>query len=151
MNYIIFNKDNCEFFVDGYMSCVEDLNNSGVELATRQDIIEGISKQPNNYHVFVGIDSGEVVATASLIMEKKLRYKQKCCHIEDVAVRPDKRHMGYGKQIVQCCINTAKQYNCYKVKLNCHPRLVAFYANQGISEMQMHMFSSINTANKLAN
>lgn len=144
MKYVILNKDNCNFFVDGYLECVKELNNAGVELATREDVTESINNMPSNVTVFVGIENGEVICTASLIMERKLRYKQACCHIEDVAVRSDKRGMGYGKQIVSCCIETAKNYKCYKVKLNCEPHLVSFYANLGISEMQMHMFSSIN-------
>lgn len=151
MDYVILNKDNCKFFVDGYIRCVEDLNSAGVQLSTRNEIVENIANQQNNTFVVVCIKDGEVVATAALIMEQKLRYKQKCCHIEDVAVRSDKRHLGYGKQIVQYCIDMAKSHNCYKVKLNCHPKLVAFYMNQGITEIQMHMSSTINTANKTVN
>lgn len=151
MKYIILNKDNYSFFIDGYLECVKELNSAGVELSTKEDIKEIINTLPSNIFVLVGIEDGEVICTASLIMERKLRYKQVCCHIEDVAVRADKRGMGYGKQIVSCCIETAKNYNCYKVKLSCSQHLVSFYSSLGISEIQMHMSSSINMANKLAN
>ena len=144
MNYVILNKDNYKFFVDGYLECIKDLNNENVELSSAEDMEYMMKNQSSNITVFVGIEDGEVVCTATLIMERKLRYKQPCCHIEDVAVKSDKRKEGYGKQIVQCCIDTAQKYKCYKVKLNCAPHLVSFYANLGISDMQMHMYHNIN-------
>lgn len=72
-----------------------------------------------------------IVATATVIMEKKLRYNQLCCHIEDVGVHSEFRHRGYGHKMVEYCINIAKQNRCYKIKLNCNESLVSFYTKIG--------------------
>ena len=85
-------------------------------------------------------DDNKIVATATVIMEKKLRYSQLCCHIEDVGVHPDFRNKGYGKEIVEYCIKVAKANNCYKIKLNCADSLIQFYEKLGFELNGNHMY-----------
>lgn len=125
--------------ISQYLECVASLNNSGVLLCDEESIKFALEARPSNILTFVGIVDNNIVCTATTIMERKLRYKQLCCHIEDVAVHPSQQGKGYGKEIVDHCIKVAKKNNCYKVKLNCNPSLVEFYKKIGFDDGGMHM------------
>lgn len=133
----ILNKDDN---IEQYLSCVGDLMKSGGDRATVADIEYSLSARPSNIITFVGLnDVRDIVSTATVIMEKKLRYKQLCCHIEDVGVAPCCRGQGYGKQIVEYCVNVAKTNGCYKIKLNCEDSLISFYSKIGFTKLGNHM------------
>lgn len=126
--------------IEEYLECVESLSSAGVELCDTDQIMEALILRPTNVLTFVGVlDDGQIVSTATVIMEKKLRYQRLCCHIEDVAVSPEYRGKGYGKEILDFCIKVAKANNCYKVKLNCSERLVGFYESCGFKENSVGM------------
>lgn len=111
-----------------YLICVQSINSTGVELCNVEQIVEALVMRPTNILTFVGVlEDGKIVSTATVVMEKKLRYNQLCCHIEDVGVHPDYRKCGYGKIMVEYCISVAKRNNCYKIKLNCSRELIGFY------------------------
>lgn len=117
-----------------YLECVGDLNSKNSPVCSIEQVIEAMGIRPSNVLTFVGVVDDKIVSTATIIMEKKLRYSKLCCHIEDVAVRPECRGNGYGKQIVDFCIQVARSNNCYKVKLNCNKRLTSFYGSFGFKE-----------------
>lgn len=126
--------------IEQYLSCVGDLMKSGGDKTTVEDIKYSLSTRPSNIITFVGFnDAGDIISTATVIMEKKLRYKQLCCHIEDVGVSPCCRGQGYGRQIVEYCVNVAKSNRCYKIKLNCDDSLVSFYSKIGFIKLGNHM------------
>jgi GNAT superfamily N-acetyltransferase len=125
--------------ISQYLECVASLNNSGVSLSNEESIKFALESRPTNILTWVGLVEDNIVATASTIMECKLRYNQLCCHIEDVGVHPSQRGKGYGKEIVDHCIRVAKRNKCYKVKLNCNPNLVDFYGKIGFIDGGMHM------------
>lgn len=124
-----------------YIECIKELNNPGVALSTPEEIKYSLGERPSNILTFVGvIDDNRIVASATVIMEKKLRYNNLCCHIEDVGVHPDFRNKGYGRDIVEYCIKVAKSNNCYKIKLNCVDSLIKFYEKLGFELNGNHMF-----------
>lgn len=123
----IKNSDNFE----QYMKCVQDLNGSSVEICSIEQMRRGLSTRSNNINTYVLLLDDKIVATATVIFEKKIRYNQLCCHIEDVGVDPEYRKRGYGKMMVEHCIGVAKSKNCYKVKLNCSDKNVNFYDKMG--------------------
>ena len=126
--------------IEQYLSCVSDLMKSGGTPTTVEDIKYSLSTRPSNVITFIGLnDMGDIVSTATIIMEKKLRYKQLCCHIEDVGVYPSCRGQVYGKQIVEHCVDVAKKNNCYKIKLNCDDSLISFYTKIGFVKLGNHM------------
>lgn len=122
-----------------YLECVESLNNKDILLSNVDQIKSILSIRPTNILTFIGIVDFNIVATATTIMERKLRYNQLCCHIEDVGVHPLFRKKGYGKEIVQYCVDMAKFNKCYKVKLNCKKDLVDFYVKLGFVDNEQHM------------
>ena len=125
--------------IEDYMLCVNELNNSIETLSTIEQIKSVLVDRPTNILTFVGLLEKTIVATSTIIIEKKLRYKRLCCYIEDVGVHPKYRGLGYGKEIVSYCIDMAKKNNCYKIKLNCDSKLLGFYENIGFKEAGMHL------------
>ena len=127
--------------ISDYMRCIEDLNDSNNGITSEEDIKNTLATRPLNVLTFVGVLADKtIVATATVIMEKKLRYHRLCCHIEDVGVHPDFRKKGYGKTIVEYCVKVALHNNCYKIKLNCADHLVKFYGDLGFEMNGNHMF-----------
>ncbi len=125
--------------ISQYLECVSSLNNSGVLISTEQDIKLALRARPTNILTWIGLVDNNIVATATTIMERKLRYDQLCCHIEDVAVSSLHRGKGYGRDMVYYCIDIAKKNRCYKIKLNCKYNLVNFYNNLGFYNDGQHM------------
>lgn len=128
-----------------YIECLSDLNKSG-ELETIDNIKLLIDTRPSNILTFIMVNNNrKIVATATIILEQKLRYKKPCCHIEDVAVHSSYRGKGYGADMVRFCIGMAKVHDCYKVKLNCEKKLIPFYEKFGFEALEDHMVLRIKT------
>lgn len=126
--------------ISQYLECVSDLNSPKIKSNNVDDVRKILSRRPGNILTFVGVVDDTIVSTATMILEEKLRYSQCCCHIEDVGVHPNYRHKGYGSVIVQYCVDAAKQYNCYKIKLNCSDELLVFYTKLGFQVCDNHMY-----------
>lgn len=134
---LLENNDN----IEQYMRCVSDLNGSEGMVDTIENIRISMTNRPQNILTFVMVnDDNTIVATATVIMEKKLRYQRLCCHIEDVGVHPDFRNRGYGAEIVGYCVDYAKKNNCYKIKLNCKDNLIPFYNRLGFKVHEKHLY-----------
>lgn len=114
-----------------YMKCVESLNNKDVSVCNYEQMKRVLISRHNNIVTYILTDDAKIVAAATCIFEKKIRYNQPCCHIEDVGVDPEERSKGYGKLIVDHCVREARLKNCYKVKLFCSNELVNFYSGMG--------------------
>lgn len=125
--------------IQDYIECTKKLNNAGVPLASIEQICDALMVRPSNVLTFVGKLGDRIVATATVIMEKKLRYNSLCCHIEDVGVHPEFRNRGYGKDIVEYCVKVARSNGCYKIKLNCNDELLGFYTKIGFVNKGNHM------------
>jgi GNAT superfamily N-acetyltransferase len=117
-----------------YMECVSDLNNSYVSICNIEEMTGWLSRRPDNIITYVCLEGKDIVATATCIFERKLRYNQMCCHLEDVGVRKDYRSQGLGGFIVNHCISIAQTKGCYKVKLHCSDNLMGFYENLGFNK-----------------
>lgn len=131
-----------------YMECVKDLNNSSNDISSIEQIAGGLSVRPDNIVTYVCICDKKIVATATCLFEKKLRYNKMCCHLEDVGVHPNYRNKGLGKLIVKYCVSIAYSKECYKIKLHCSDQLLGFYEQLGFTKINNGMEKQIN---KLAN
>jgi len=89
--------------------------------------------QGNNLHqIFVYEDEGEIVGTATLLVENKLlHYGSRVGHIEDVVVNKHKRLKGVGRELIEKCVEHAKYTQCYKIILDCSDDNVPFYESCG--------------------
>jgi predicted GNAT family N-acyltransferase len=128
---------------DSYMECIQDLNSNGVELCDSKQIKNDLARRNNNIITYVIVLSDKIVATATCIFEKKLRYSQLCCHIEDVSVHANFRNQRFGKTIIDYCISIARSKRCYKVKLCCSNELEPFYRGMGFKKSSLGMEKSL--------
>lgn len=86
-----------------------------------------------NNHTFGIYLDGQLIGTASVLVETKLFKKEKSniAHIEDVAIHRDYRGFGYGQQLINHLVDYAKIKGCYKVVLYCSNDNRAFYKKCG--------------------
>lgn len=91
-------------------------------------------------YTYVAVHNDKVIGTATLVIERKfIRRGGLCGHIEDVAVHPDHQKHGVGKALVKRLISLAKFRGCYKVILDCEPKVAGFYQKLGFKESEKHM------------
>lgn len=129
MLYIRSIKSDDDF--NRYMRCVDELNSSHTKQNNSEQMRRSLINRPSNIITYVITLNDNIVATATIILENKLRYVEPCCHLEDVGVHPDYRKNGYGRMIVEHCLSVAKSKKCYKIKLNCSDKNVGFYSKLG--------------------
>jgi len=116
------------------------------------EVLESAFADPNMYpeewnervsqgiHTFVGIINGEVIATYSVLLERKIIHNGGMVgHLEDFAILPEFRGLGYGKQMIDHVMEFCKENNCYKVIHNCQESLVSYY--EKYSKMRVHEVS----------
>lgn len=81
-----------------------------------------------NKKIFVWEYDGEIVGTASVLIEHKLLHYGSCIgHIEDVVVDKNTRQRGLGKGLIEACVNFCRKSGCYKIVLDCSDHNVPFY------------------------
>lgn len=122
-----------------YMECVKELNNPDIEINSIEQMKRALLSRPGNIITYVVVMEDKIVAAATCIFEKKIRYQKLCCHIEDVGVNKDFRKQGLGKIIVDHCVFVAKLKKCYKVKLFCSDHLEKFYSRLGFNKTNAGM------------
>lgn len=84
---------------------------------------------------FVAVAQDRVIGTASLILETKFIHDGGCVgHIEDVAVDPHFQGHGVGQALIQHLIQECRKAKCYKIILDCNPKLVPWYGKLGFRE-----------------
>lgn len=114
-----------------YLRVVGVLNSSGVLVNNVEIMKSYLTNRPSNIITYVMELEGNIVATATILLETKLRYTNLCCHIEDVAVDKKHRGKGYGRSMVEYVMKQAYSMGCYKIKLNCSDDNVGFYKKLG--------------------
>ena len=81
-----------------------------------------------NKKIFVWECDGEIVGTASVLIEHKLLHRgSRVGHIEDVVVDKNTRQKGLGKGLIEACVNFCRKKGCYKIVLDCSDKNVPFY------------------------
>lgn len=90
--------------------------------------------------IIVAIEDGQVVGTATVIMERKFLHRAGwVAHIEDVSVNPAYHGKGVGTKLMEYLIDQAKHRGCYKVILDCEEKTIPFYEKLGFYESERHM------------
>ena len=102
-------------------------------------VFSTLSKDPNTDIYVVEIEN-VIVGMATILIEQKFIHSGKCVgHIEDVVVSNKYRKQGIGKQLLEKCIEVAKENNCYKVILDCDEENVPFYSKVGFKPFGISM------------
>jgi len=128
---------------NGYLETVAGLRPVELTESEAEQIMRPLLRHkdwPTNY--LVAEACGRVVGTVTVIIEQKLIHRGgRVAHIEDVATHPNFRQQGVGKRLLEYAIKLAGEKGCYKVILNCHPRLVPYYEQFGffINEREMRL------------
>jgi glucosamine-phosphate N-acetyltransferase len=94
----------------------------------------------NDNHLYVIEKDGNVIACATLHLQKKLiRNGGIAGFIEEVAVREDYRGKGIGEILIRELVKIAEELNCYKVVLSCYPERIDFYTRCGFEKETTNM------------
>ena len=81
-----------------------------------------------------------IVGSGTIIIEPKIiRNGKSVGHIEDIVVDEKCRSMGISKTIMEKLFSFANENNCYKVILDCNPRLSDFYEKLGFEKHGIQM------------
>jgi glucosamine-phosphate N-acetyltransferase len=119
----------------GYLRLINDFRETQF---TENEFIErllDLSRHGIEIYVMEDTESGELVATATLIVEPKFIFNLATyAHIEDVCVSAARRREGLGKQIMKELLAICKQRGYYKVSLCCADHNVAFYEACGLEK-----------------
>jgi len=87
----------------------------------------------------------ELIGIATILIERKLTHGgESCAHIEDVVIDSKYRGLSYGKYMIDFLIQKAKEYNCYKIILNCDEQSVGFYEKFGFQQKNVEMSLYVN-------
>jgi len=96
---------------------------------------------PENHIIKFYLDKEDnIIAAITIIIEQKIIHNGQCvCHIEDFVVTEKEQHKGIGALLLEHVSQIAKQKNCYKVILDCHPLLENYYIKKGFSRKGNNM------------
>jgi len=131
-----------EYITQDFLDTLTALRATDLTVEEARDLwnVEMTSLGRTPIYIYVAIQNGKVIGTATLVIERKfIRRGGLCGHIEDVAVHPDHQGQGVGKLLVERLISLAKFRGCYKVILDCSKELIPFYGRFGFKESERHM------------
>lgn len=99
--------------------------------------------------VYVAEVAGEVVGTASAIIERKLmRNTGIVMHVEDVAVCRHAQKHGIGAKLMKRLEEIAREHGAYKIILNCSDEVAPFYGCCGYHQASRQMRLDTGPAGK---
>ena len=117
-------------FKRGFLETLGNLTDVGLSPEEAIHIWRG--RNAAGVRTVVAVESNQVIATASLILEHKFLHRGGTIgHIEDVATHPDHQGKGAGSAVVRALVELARQSGCYKVILSCNDQNLAFYSKVG--------------------
>lgn len=111
------------------------------ENITYEEFENWLLELPSNHHIFILEVDSKIVGMGTLFIESKIiHHFGKVGHIEDIVISKECRGRGYGKYLVEQLIEISrKNFNVYKVILNCSDSNIPFYENCGLKKNQNQM------------
>ena len=95
---------------------------------------------PDNHHIFTYTFDNKLIGMITIIIEQKLIHGgSSVAHIEDLVILPEYRGAGIGKELLEFAKSFAKNYNCYKIILDCDKKLIPFYEKNEFEEKGVQM------------
>tara|TARA_A100001015_G_scaffold309203_1_gene408185 strand:- start:242 stop:541 length:300 start_codon:yes stop_codon:yes gene_type:complete len=95
-----------------------------------------------NHNIYVYLENDKIIGMITLIIERKLIHNGKyVAHIEDLVVDKEYNGKGIATKLLNFVIHGAKQFDSYKIILDCSDDLIPFYLKKGFkkSANQMRM------------
>ena len=91
-------------------------------------------------YVICDVNNNEVIGSVTILIETKLIHNLgKVAHIEDVIIDNRNRRKGFGKLLINKCLEYAKKQKCYKIILNCSDKNISFYEKCGFTKKENEM------------
>lgn len=129
-------------YYKGFLQLLERLTEVGTDEITYDSFSKHLQDRESNTQTYVIVDTkfNKIVATGTLIVEKKFIHKLSSVgHIEDIVVDEHYSGSGLGKKIVNILSDLSKSTGCYKTILNCAGKNVGFYQKCGFVEKEIEM------------
>ena len=120
---------------DDYMELLCQLSGKNKQIKWQTAMTFWLKYEDNDDHqTFVFEGSGNIVGTATVLIENKLLHcGSKVGHIEDVVVDNQTRMSGIGKRLIQKCVDFCRENMCYKAILDCSKENIPFYESCGFT------------------
>ena len=95
----------------------------------------------NNHYIFVYKNFENIpIGIITLIIEQKLIHSGQCVgHIEDLVVDHKYKGQGIASELINHCVQIAKDNNCYKIILDCKEELIPFYNKNNFKQQGVCM------------
>ena len=120
-----------EDLTDGFFDLLSQLSGEVIERDSDK-LWDLYNKMKPGIVTVVRSSEGEVDGTATILIENKfLHCGSRVGHIEDVVVQKGKRTKGLGKELIEKCLEIARDNGCYKVILDCNKETIPFYVKCG--------------------
>lgn len=93
------------------------------------NILSIVNNLNDNHYIYIYKNLDNIpIGIITLIIEQKLIHSGKCVgHIEDLVVDHKYNGKGIASELINYCVQIAKDNNCYKVILDCKEELIPFY------------------------
>tara|TARA_Y200000002_G_C22182560_1_gene455776 strand:- start:93 stop:536 length:444 start_codon:yes stop_codon:yes gene_type:complete len=135
MYFVLLNK---EINLKNYLNLLNQLSNTTVY--DKNKFLNFVDNLPRNTRIYLLYDEDKIVGSGTLLIENKIIHNFKNIgHIEDIVVDKNSRGKGYGKILINHLINESKNFNCYKIILNCSNKCKLFYEKLGFSNKNSEM------------
>jgi len=127
-SYVIRFLENDDYFKN-YLELLSQLTVVNLDVS-----FDDFSKHFDNINskIFVIEDNNKIIASGTLLIEKKfIRNFKSVGHIEDIVVDNNYRGKKIGKQLIKFLTEYAYEKDCYKVILDCNHNNIIFYEKCG--------------------
>jgi glucosamine-phosphate N-acetyltransferase len=137
---------NSEDYYSNYINILSQLSTVNKESISQEEWNTFISNL-NDYHqiiVLVDLSTNKIIGSGTLLIENKIIHNMgKVAHIEDIVTDESVRGYGFGKMIIDYLINISKNFNVYKIILDCSEYNIKFYEKCGFTKkgVQMAIYS----------
>lgn len=144
MNIVLDDLSASDNYCD-YFNLLAKLTEISVDKITKEQFLQRLNLIKSNplHKIIVAKHEGKIVGTITILIEPKyIRDLSYVAHVEDVAVDPLFRNLGIGKILLTKALNMAKEYDCYKIILDCSAECVTYYNKYGyeIKGVQMAQY-----------
>lgn len=128
-----------------YCSLLQQLTTINPDQITQEQFNKQLAIiKSNPYHkIIIAKINGVIVGTSTVLIEPKIIHNlSRVAHIEDVLVDSNYRTCGIGSILMKKVIDISKEFNCYKIILDCSLSKIDFYKKFDfvVKETQMVLY-----------
>lgn len=144
---IILEELNHEHDYIQYCTLLKQLTTLDINRISHEKFLLHINKiKSNPFHkIIVAKINNRIIGSTTILIEPKFIHEFSYAgHIEDVVVDLTYRTYGIGSLLINKAIEIAKEYNCYKITLDCAEKNVNFYKKNGFNQKDIQMIMYLN-------